>query len=174
MNMHEKSGNKKNLIKPESKEIKANANHEKFMQIAINESLKAYKKGDVPVGAVIVLNNQVIAKAYNKKHKKNNPLYHSEIIAINKACKKVKDFRLTNATIYVTKEPCLMCMGAILSARIDTIVYGSSDLKYGAIDLATDNNFNHKCKIVKGVLEPETTNILTSFFKELREKKKNK
>lgn len=149
--------------------------HESYMQIAIAESLKAYKRGDVPVGAVVVNEHgKVLAKAYNKKHKKQNALYHSEVLAINKACKKAKNFRLENATIYVTKEPCLMCVGAILSARLATIVFGSYDKKYGAISLATENNFNHTCHVVGGVLEEESSQIMSDFFKKLRASKKGK
>lgn len=162
----------------EQKKLNNNENlqlHEKYMQMAINQSLKAYKRGDVPVGAVVVSEHgKVLAKAYNKKHKKQNALYHSEVLAINKACKKVKNFRLENATIYVTKEPCLMCVGAILSARLSTIVFGSYDKKYGAISLATENNFNHTCEVVGGVLEQQNSKIMSDFFKRLRENKKVK
>ena len=142
--------------------------HEKFMQLAFLQALKAQKHGDVPVGAVIVKNGSVIASAYNKKEFKQNPLYHAEMLAINKACKKVKNFRLNDCTIYVTKEPCLMCMGTILSARLNTVVFGSYDKKFGSISLCSENNFNHKCNYEGGVLEQQNNELLSNFFSKIR------
>ena len=146
----------------------------KYMELAIAQAKRAAHFGDVPVGAVIICNNKVIAKAYNKKEKCQNALYHAEVLAINKASKKLKNFRLTDCTIYVTKEPCLMCMGALLSARIGKIVFGSYDKKFGASHLATENNFNHKCEVEGGVLEPQTSELLSSFFEQLRNNKQQK
>ena len=144
--------------------------HTKFMKLAISQANKAKKNGDVPVGCIIIKNNRVIAKAYNKKEKCQNALYHAELLAISQASKKIKNFRLNECVLYVTKEPCLMCMGAILSARIPLIVFGSYDKKFGNINLCHQNNFNHKCEFVGGVLEEENNNLLTSFFKNIREK----
>lgn len=147
--------------------------YDNYMQLAINQAQKSLKSNDVPVGAVIVNEKgKVVAKAYNKKEKKQNPILHAEMIAITKAVKRVKNYRLTECTIVVTKEPCLMCMGAILSARLKTIVYGASDSRFGNIDLATKNNFNHKCNVVGGIKETECSQLLTSFFKDLRKNKK--
>lgn len=148
--------------------------NEKYMNIAISLAKKAAKRGDVPVGAVIVSNGKILSAAFNKKNLKKNALYHAEVLAINKACKKVKDFRLENATIYVTKEPCLMCMGAILSARIAHIVFGSSDKKFGCISLAQTNNFNHKSLVTSGVCEQECLQLLSEFFSDLRKNKLKK
>lgn len=143
---------------------------EEFMQIALKESQKSIKYGDVPVGAVIVKDNKILAKAYNQKEKNNSVIDHAEILAIRKANKKLKNSRLDGMTIYTTKEPCLMCMGVILSARIDKIVYGCKDSRYGTSHMAKDNNFNHKCECVGGVLENACAQQLTKFFKQLRGK----
>jgi tRNA(adenine34) deaminase len=141
---------------------------EDFMLIAYNESKKCEKFEDVPVGAVIVKDGKVIAKSYNKKEKKKNCLAHAEIIAINKASKKLKNFRLDSCDIYITKEPCLMCMGALLSARIRKIYYGAKDKRFGTSKLAQDNNFNHKCEVEGGILKDKCEEKLSQFFKNLR------
>ena len=114
---------------------------ESFMKQAITLANKAAKQGDIPVGAVIVCNGKVIATGYNKKEKKKNALLHAEIIAINKASKKLKDYRLENCELYVTFEPCLMCVGAILSARIKKVYFGAFDNRFGACKLLSENNF---------------------------------
>ena len=146
---------------------------EDYMKIALNEAKKCLKYGDVPVGAVIIKNGKILATGYNKKEKNKQVTHHAEIIAITRACKKVKSYRLDDSVIYITKEPCLMCMGALLSARISKIVYGAKDLRFGTETFATDNNFNHKCEIVGGVLKNECEKILTTFFKNLRGKNEN-
>lgn len=148
--------------------------YEQNMKKAMKLALRASKNGDVPVGAVIVKNGKIISSAYNKKHKKSNALYHAEILAINKACKKLKNFRLDNCEIVVTKEPCLMCMGAILSARIKHVVFGAYDKKYGNISLCENNSFNHTCTYTGGVLEKPNSQLLTSFFETLRSEKRRK
>ncbi len=145
----------------------------KFMQMAIDLSKKAYKNGDIPVGAVIVLDGKVVAKAYNKKNKLKDPLCHAEVLAIHKACKKVRDFRLEEAEVYVTKEPCIMCYGALLSARVKTIYFGAFDKKYSILELSEHFNFNHSCQLVGGVMEEECSSILSDFFAELRRKNAN-
>ncbi len=139
-----------------------------YMRQAIGEARKSLKSGDVPVGAVIVKDGEVIAKAYNQREKTQKTIAHAEILAIGIANKKVGNFRLDNCEIYVTKEPCLMCMGAILSSRINKIYYGAKDKRFGTEYLAKDNNFNHKCEIEGGVLSPECEELLTSFFKSIR------
>src|SRR5574344_898140 len=118
----------------------------KFMKKCLALSKIAYKNGDIPVGAVIVKDGKIIATGYNKKNLKGNPLYHAEMIAINKACKIIKDFRLNDCEMYVTKEPCLMCYGAIMSARIPKVYYGASDLKYGSVEKGKQFDFNHTCE----------------------------
>lgn len=139
-----------------------------YMQVAIAEARKSLKYGDVPVGAVIVYNGKIISKAHNQKEKKNMATAHAEILSINKANKKLKNFRLSDCEIYVTKEPCLMCMGALLSCRIKKITFGAYDPRFGTKELAENNKFNHKCEIEGGVMEDECKNLLSQFFKSIR------
>ena len=141
---------------------------EEIMLQAIKEAKKSLVYEDVPVGAVVVSNGKIIAKAYNQKEKTNNVTAHAEILAINKAGKKLGRYRLDGAVIYITKEPCLLCMGAILSARISKIIYGAKDLRFGTSELAKDNKFNHKCEILGGVKAKECEGLLTDFFRGLR------
>lgn len=143
-----------------------------FMNKAITLAKKAAAIGEIPVGAVIVCNNKVIATGYNKKETKKNALCHAEIIAINKATKKLNDYRLENCELYVTFEPCLMCVGAILSARINKVYFGCFDKRFGASELLINNKFNHTTQFEGGILEQECSNLLTNFFKELRNNKK--
>lgn len=144
---------------------------EKFLKAAIELGNIAGANGDVPIGAVIVKNNKIIAKGYNKKNKLNNALCHAEIVAINKACKKLGNFRLDGCDIYVNFEPCLMCVGAILSARISNVYFGAYDKRFGACTLLTNNNFNHKCNYVGGILEDVASKQISDFFVDLRNKK---
>lgn len=139
-----------------------------YMLEAIKEAKKSFKTQDVPVGAVIVKDGEIIAKAYNTREKKQETIAHAEILAITKANKKVGNFRLDGCEIFVTKEPCLMCMGAILSSRIKKVYYGAKDKRFGTEYLAKDNNFNHKCEIEGGVLGEECEELLTNFFKSIR------
>lgn len=138
--------------------------HDDYMDIAMDLACKAGSKGDVPVGAIIVKDGKILAKAYNMKNKKKSPIYHAEIIAINKACKKNKDFRLEGCDIYVTKEPCIMCLGAILSARMRTVYYGARDKKYSNLD---NISFNHHSEFVC-MERRDCAEILEKFFKERR------
>ncbi|MCI5497026.1 MAG: nucleoside deaminase [Firmicutes bacterium] len=144
-----------------------------YMKICLKLACKCQKYDDVPVGAIIVKNGVIVAKAYNQKEKRNSTISHAEILAIEKA-NKVLGANLSGCTLFTTKEPCLMCMGAILSARIDKVVFGAYDLRFGTQDIATNNNFNHKCEIVGGVLKDECSEILTNFFKSLRQKNGSK
>ena len=144
---------------------------EYFMKLAIAEAKKSLKNNDVPVGAVIVKDGVVVAKAYNTREKTQLTIAHAEINALQKANKIVNRYRLDGAVIYITKEPCLMCMGALLSARISKIVYGAKDLRFGTESLAAENNFNHKCEIIGGILKGECEALLSGFFKNLREQK---
>lgn len=136
------------------------------MQIAYKEALKAYKKGEVPVGAVIIKNNKVIAKSYNKKEKKNNAILHAEIDAINKACKKLKTWHLENCILYTTLEPCLMCTGAIVQSRINEIYYATENKNFGEIN--NIKKYNKQIKINSGLLKNESSELLKKFFKEKR------
>ena len=145
-----------------------------YMKLAIKLANKAAKNGDIPVGAVIVCDGKVVGMGYNKKEKKKNALLHAEIIAINKASKKLKDYRFENCELYVTFEPCLMCVGAILSARVKKVYFGAYDNRFGACKLLSENNFNHVTEYEGGILEEECSSLLTNFFKELRKNKEQK
>ena len=149
----------------------------KFMKEAIKEAIKAYKKDEVPVGAVIVKDGKVIARGYNIKETKLDTTKHAEIIAIQKASKKLNTWRLSGCTMYVTLEPCVMCTGALIQARVDRLVIGTMDEKTGAcgsvLNILQDYKFNHVVEVEKGVMEAECKEILQKFFKELR-KRKNK
>ena len=147
---------------------------EKYMSIALKEAQKAALFDEVPVGAVIVLDDKIIAKAYNKREHSNDPTSHAEINAIRKACKKLNSWRLEDATIYVTLEPCSMCAGTLLQCRIGRIVYGANDPKGGAIvsslELFNAKNINHHPQITGGVLKEQCSNIISSYFKSKRVK----
>ncbi|MBQ2947001.1 MAG: nucleoside deaminase [Bacilli bacterium] len=136
--------------------------NEFYMNIAIKEAKKAYKYEEVPVGAVIVKNNKVISKAYNKKEKTRNVTKHAEIIAISKACKKLKNWRLDDCEIYVTMEPCMMCSSAIEQSRIKKIVYGVKNENYGSTKLLKN------VEIISQISEKECKNLIQSFFKKRR------
>lgn len=142
-----------------------------FMQMAILEAEKAAKMGEVPVGAVIVKNGEVIAAGYNQREKKQNALSHAEIEAINTACQKLGTWRLDDCEMYVTLEPCPMCTGAIINARIKTVIFGAYDSKMGCMDSVInlcDYPFNHCPEIYGGIMEDECLGILQNFFKNLR------
>lgn len=136
--------------------------NEYYMNIAIKEAKKAYKYEEVPVGAVIVRDNKIIAKAFNKKEKTNDVTKHAEIIVISRACKKLKNWRLEDCTIYVTMEPCMMCSGAIKQSRIKKIVYGIKNENYGSTDQLKN------IKIISKVCEKECRELIQSFFKKRR------
>lgn len=147
---------------------------EKFMKLAIEEAKKAKKINEVPIGAVIVKDGQVISKGHNLRETKQNSLNHAEIIAIDKACKKLKNFRLEDCELYVTVEPCLMCAGAIVQSRIKKVVFGTRDPKYGAVvsvSNAFDITSNHKVCFEEGVCKEECQILLKEFFKNLRNNK---
>ena len=136
------------------------------MQLAYNEALKAYKKGDVPIGAIIIKNNKVIAKSYNKKEKNNNAILHAELDVINKACKRLKTWHLEECILYTTLEPCLMCMGAIVQSRINEIYYATKNNNFGEINII--KKYNKQIKINSGLLEKESSELLKKFFQEKR------
>ena len=145
---------------------------EKWMKIAISEAKLAHNEGEVPVGAVIVHNNKLIAKAHNRPILKHDPTAHAEIEVIRKVGRKLKNYRLTESTLYVTLEPCLMCLGAIMHARIERIVFGTYDQKTGVCgsktDLTSEAFFTHKVIVDGGILEEENKELLQSFFKSRR------
>ncbi len=138
---------------------------------AYKQAIKAKEQGEIPIGAVIVYNNKIISRAYNKREKSQNATHHAEILAINKACKKLKSWRLEDCEIYVTLEPCIMCYGAIINARIKKLYYGAKDNK-GRIDksllFSKNNSLNHNLEIKGGILEKKCSEILINFFKEVR------
>lgn len=142
---------------------------EYFMRLAIKEAKKAFRKGEVPVGAVVVINNEVVAKAHNIVESGFNPTAHAEIIAIKRASKKIKNWRLNNATLYVTKEPCVMCAGAMVNARVGRLIYGCSDPKRGAVrsiyEILSDNRLNHQVAVFSGLFGDECGHLLKEFFK---------
>ena len=152
-------------------------NDEKYMQIALKEAEKAEKKGEVPIGAVIVHDEKVIATGFNLRETTQTTLSHAELIAIEKANKVMKSWRLEDCTLYVTLEPCPMCAGAIVQSRIKRVVYGASDPKAGCagtlMNLLQEDKFNHQVEITTGVLKEECSALLTDFFRQLRKKKKN-
>ncbi len=144
----------------------------KFMKIALNEAKKALKNDEVPIGAVIVFEGKVIAKSYNKRNKKRLATAHAEITAIEKACKKIGDWRLDGMEMYVTLEPCPMCAGAILNSRIKKVYFGAYETKSGAIlsnyKILFGNSLNHNADAEGGVLEEECSALLKEFFKSKR------
>ncbi|MBI3355144.1 MAG: nucleoside deaminase [Nitrospirae bacterium] len=146
----------------------------RFMRLALKEAEKAAEEGETPIGAVAVLNGKVIAKARNKREIWHDPTAHAEIIALKKAAKKLKRWRLTGVTLYVTLEPCAMCAGAMVLARIKRLVYACADPKAGACgtlyNIPQDIRLNHQVEVTSGVLEKECRTLLKGFFKELRNK----
>ena len=150
--------------------------HQKWMKEAMREALKVEAIGEVPVGAVIVLDGKIIARGHNRRETKQSSIAHAELIAIEKACKKLGSWRLEGATLYVTLEPCVMCAGAIVLSRVPTVVFGAWDPKAGCsgslMNLLQEERFNHRCEVIAGVFEEECSAQLKSFFKQLRTKKK--
>ena len=147
-----------------------------FMKEALKEAKKAYKKLEVPVGCVIVKDGKIIARAHNLKETKYDTTKHAEILAIQKASKKLESWRLIDCDMYVTLEPCPMCAGAIIQSRIKNLYYGASDEKTGAVgsvlNLMEDFKFNHIVNVEKGILKNDCENLLKDFFRELRKSKK--
>ena len=145
---------------------------EKWMKIAINEAQLAMSENEVPVGAVLVQDNKLIARAHNRPIKNHDPTAHAEIEVLRKAGAKLQNYRLPKTTLYVTLEPCAMCLGAMIHARIERLVFGTSDPKSGVcgstINFSSETFFNHKIIVNSGILEQECKNSLQSFFKSLR------
>lgn len=149
---------------------------EKYMKEAIKQAKKARDIGEVPIGAVIVKDDKILARGYNRRNTDHTSLAHAEILAIKKACKKINDWRLEDCTLYVTLEPCQMCAGAIVQSRVKRVVIGAMNKKAGCAgsiyNLLEEEKFNHKAEVERGVLTQDCAEMMTAFFKELREKKK--
>jgi tRNA(adenine34) deaminase len=148
-------------------------NHTKFMNLALLEAKKAGQIDEVPVGALLVSENgNILAAAHNQTLKKNDPTAHAEILALRKAAEKRRNYRLLNTTLYVTVEPCIMCTGALIHARVARIVFGTPDLKWGGVgslyNLADDSRLNHQIEILKGVCENECRSLMQDFFRTKR------
>lgn len=154
-----------------------NRMHEKFMREAIRQAKKAYALDEVPIGCVIVQDGKIIARGYNRRNTDKNTLSHAELIAIKKAAKKTGDWRLEGCTMYITLEPCQMCAGAMVQARLTEAVIGSMNPKAGCagsiLNILEMPEFNHQVQVTRGVLEEECSAMLSRFFRELREKKKS-
>lgn len=148
--------------------------HTYFMSLALKEAQKAKEIDEVPIGCVIVKDNEVISKGHNTRETKKDPVGHAEIVAIRKASKKLGSWRLEGCILYVTIEPCIMCSGAIIQSRIQTLVYGANDPKGGAVESSLKAfeaaNINHHPEIIKGVLEDECRQIIKNYFRSKREK----
>lgn len=144
---------------------------EEFMKIAFEEAKKAEREGEVPIGSAIFLNGKLISKAHNLRERKKRSTAHAEILAIEKACKKLKSWRLEQCEIYVTLEPCLMCLGAIINSRIKKLVFGAFDSKSETKTFlrSKDNSLNHNLIVEGGVMQEECSNLLKNFFKQARE-----
>ncbi|MYL34401.1 tRNA-specific adenosine deaminase [Pontibacillus yanchengensis] len=153
-------------------------NHEYYMDLAVQEARKAEAKGEVPIGAVIVKDEEIIALGYNERETTQKATSHAELIAIDKANKAIGSWRLEECILYVTLEPCPMCAGAILQSRIPRVVFGAYDPKAGCtgtlMNLLQDERFNHKAEVIPEVLHEQCASLLTSFFRRLREEKRRK
>lgn len=151
---------------------------EKYMREAIRQAKKAAAIGDVPIGCVIVSDGKIIARGYNKRNKMGTVLAHAELLAMSKACKKLGDWRLEECTMYITLEPCQMCAGAIVQARMPRVVIGSMNPKAGCagsiLNLLEMEDFNHQVEVTRDVLKEECSEMLSSFFRDLRKKQKEK
>lgn len=151
---------------------------EYFMKEAMKEAKKAEELKEVPIGAVIVFEGEIIARAHNLRESEQNAIAHAELLVIDQACKKLGSWRLEDTVLYVTLEPCPMCSGAIMLSRVKRVVYGAADPKGGCagtlMNLLQDQRFNHQCELTAGVLEEECSEMLSNFFRSLRLQKKTK
>jgi tRNA(adenine34) deaminase len=150
--------------------------HDEWMRIALQQAEIAFMEDEVPIGAVIVRNGEVLAAAHNEKEKGQDPTAHAEIVAIRQAAEKLGHWRLSDAVLYVTLEPCPMCAGACVLSRVDRVVYGASDPKMGCagskMDLLREDRFNQWVEVIPGVMKEECAALLTDFFDRLRAKRK--
>ena len=145
---------------------------EKYMNIALEEAYKSYEKGDVPVGAVVVYKNEIIARAHNCKEQNKNAVEHAEILAISQACQKLNTWHLEECTIYVTLEPCLMCAGALIQSRIGKLVFATENEKFGYVgsisNVLNNKSNNHHTIIINGICKEKSQKLLKEFFKDKR------
>ena len=152
------------------------AQDEFFMKEAIKEAKKAEELNEVPIGAVLVINSDIISRAHNLRELEQSAIAHAELLAIDQACRQIGSWRLEDSTLYVTLEPCPMCAGAIILSRVKRVVYGAGDPKGGCagtlMNLLEDDRFNHQCDVTKGVLEEECGQLLSAFFRSIRDRKK--
>ncbi|MDE6584297.1 MAG: tRNA adenosine(34) deaminase TadA [Anaeroplasmataceae bacterium] len=147
--------------------------HSYFMKEALKEAQKAYQQEETPIGAVAVYNGKILARAHNQRQQKQDTTMHAELQVIKKACRRLNSWRLEEVTLYVTLEPCVMCAGAIIQARIPRVYYGAKNDRFGAHQGAIrlfDVPFNHQVEVIGGILEEECSKCISDFFKELREK----
>ena len=148
---------------------------EYYMKLAIEEAKKAFELDETPIGAVIVYKDKVIGKACNRRNTDKNALAHAEILAIDEACKSIGDWRLEECTIYITLEPCPMCAGAIVQARIPRVIFGASSPKAGfggsVFNVLELESLNHRCEVIRGICEEESSELLKEYFKQMRLKK---
>jgi tRNA(adenine34) deaminase len=151
----------------------SSSSDEEWMRFALDLAQRAFREGEVPVGAVAVKNGLVIGKGYNRKEADNDPTAHAEIIALKQAAGALDNWRLVGVTLYSTLEPCPMCAGAMVQARLSRLVYGARDIRFGAdgsvVDLLKSHQFNHVIDVERGILAGESASILQDFFRELRE-----
>ncbi|MBD3325566.1 hypothetical protein GF339_13345 [candidate division KSB3 bacterium] len=142
------------------------------MHAALQEAHQAFAEGEVPVGAVLVIGNRIIAANHNRTEHTHDPLAHAELLVIRDACRQVQYERLTDASLYVTVEPCIMCAGALVLARVQRLIYGTPNPKAGAVrslyQLVQDTRLNHQIDVIAGILEPECRQLMTAFFQHLR------
>lgn len=150
--------------------------HERYMQLALAEARKAAELGEIPIGAVLVHDGQVIAAAHNMRETWQDATAHAEIIVIREGCKRLGRWRLSGCALYVTVEPCSMCSGAIVNSRVDTVVYGCPDVKAGGAEsifnIITNPNLNHCAEVIAGVCEEECAQVMKNFFKRRRQENK--
>jgi tRNA(adenine34) deaminase len=150
----------------------SDANDEFFMGFALNEALLAHNAGEVPIGAVIVIDNQIAGSGHNRPIGSSDPTAHAEIVALRDAARRVGNYRLTEATLYVTIEPCAMCAGAMVNARVKRLVYGAADLRAGGVDtvfqICTNSSLNHRVEVTSGVRAEESRQLMQAFFRQRR------
>jgi len=147
----------------------------KYMQMALAEARKAYQQAEVPIGAIVVCDDKVVGRGFNRREQTQDPTSHAEMIALREAAEKEASWRLEECQLYVTLEPCPMCAGAILQSRIKRLVFAARDPKAGAVkslyQLLDDNRFNHQVEVVEGIMKEESAQLLKDFFRELRNRK---
>ncbi len=146
--------------------------HERYMQIALEEAAAAFAENEVPVGAVLIIDGEIIARAHNRRQVDKDPTAHAEMIVLRKSAERLGRWRLTSSALYVTVEPCFMCAGAMILARIDHLIYGCSDPKTGVVEslyrVFDDKRLNHKVQVTSGILGKESRGLIQKFFKERR------